>query len=79
MEGVPPPVGGGSGGLPRENFEKMMQNGAIWDANKGFQTHLNLAESLVKLHKKYTLQCQCRIQKLGSLQVVYQSWSGVSA
>ena len=34
--GVSPPVGGGSGGLPRENFEKMMQNGAIWGANKVF-------------------------------------------
>ena len=29
-----PPVGGGSGNLPRENFEKMMQNGAIWSVNK---------------------------------------------
>ena len=45
--GVSPPVGGDSGGLPRENFEKMMQNGAIWGAIK---THLNLAVSLVKLH-----------------------------
>ena len=34
--GVSPPVGGGSGGLPRENFEKMMQNGAILGANKVF-------------------------------------------
>ena len=34
--GVSPPVGGGSGGLPRENFEKMMQNGAIWSVNKAF-------------------------------------------
>ena len=30
------PVGGGSGGLPRENFEKMIQNGAIWGVNKAF-------------------------------------------
>ena len=35
-EGVSPPVGGGSGGLPRENFEKMVQNGAIWSVNKAF-------------------------------------------
>ena len=34
--GVSPRVGGGSGGLPRENFEKMMQNGAIWNVNKAF-------------------------------------------
>ena len=34
--GVSPPVGGGSGGLPRENFEKMMQNGAIWSVIKAF-------------------------------------------
>ena len=34
--GVSPPVGGSSGGLPRENFEKMMQNGAIWSVNKFF-------------------------------------------
>ena len=33
--GVSPPVGGGFGGLPRENFEKM-QNGAIWSVNKAF-------------------------------------------
>ena len=33
---VSPPVGGGSGGLPRENFEKIMQNGAIWSVNKAF-------------------------------------------
>ena len=26
----------GFGGLPRENFEKMMQNGAIWSVNKAF-------------------------------------------
>ena len=40
-EGVSPPVGGGSGGLPRENFEKMKQNGAIWSANQAFYTHSN--------------------------------------
>ena len=35
--GVSPPVGGGSGGLPRVNFEKKMkQNGATWSANKAF-------------------------------------------
>ena len=34
--GVSPPVGGGSGGLPRENFEKIMQNGAIWSVIKAF-------------------------------------------
>ena len=33
---VSPPVGGGSGDLPRENFEKMKQNGAIWSANQAF-------------------------------------------
>ena len=33
---VSPPVGGGSGDLPRENFEKMVQNGAIWSVNKAF-------------------------------------------
>ena len=35
--GVSPPVGGGSGGgAPRENFEKMKQNGAIWSVNQAF-------------------------------------------
>ena len=37
-EGSPPPVGGGSGGLPRENFDKMKQNGAaFWSANQAFK------------------------------------------
>ena len=36
MGGVSPSVGGGSGGLPRENFEKMVRNGAIWSVNKAF-------------------------------------------
>ena len=34
--GVSPPVCGGSGDIPRENFEKMKQNGAIWSANQAF-------------------------------------------
>ena len=34
--GLSPPVGGGSGGLHRENFEKMMQNCAFWSANEVF-------------------------------------------
>ena len=34
--GVSPPFGGGSGVLPRENLEKMMQNGATWSVNKAF-------------------------------------------
>ena len=39
--GVSPPVGGGgSGASPRENFEKMMQNGAIWSVNKAFKLTL---------------------------------------
>ena len=29
-EGSPPPAGGGPGGLPREIFEKLPQNGAFW-------------------------------------------------
>ena len=28
--GIPPPAGGGPGGLPRENFWKMDANGAFW-------------------------------------------------
>ena len=32
---VPPPVGGDSGGgLPLENYEKMVQNGEIWSIDK---------------------------------------------
>ena len=33
---VSPPVCGGRGGLPRNFFEKMKQNGAIWSANQAF-------------------------------------------
>ena len=29
-EGSPPPAGGGPGGLPREIFRKLLQNGAFW-------------------------------------------------
>ena len=43
-EGCPLPLVGVRG-PPRENFEIMMQNGAIWGANKVFSTHLNLAVS----------------------------------
>ena len=34
---VSPPLGWGSGGLPRENFGKMKQNGAIWSDIKHFK------------------------------------------
>ena len=39
--GAPPPL---------ENFEKMVQNGAIWSINKAFKIHWNLVVSLEKLH-----------------------------
>ena len=35
-EGRPLPLVGVRGGLPRENFEKMVLNGAIWSVNKAF-------------------------------------------
>ena len=40
--GVSPPVGGGSGGLPRENLEKMKQNGAIWECKSSLLNSLKL-------------------------------------
>ena len=45
---VSPPVGGGSGASPEIILKKKKQNGAIWSANQAFQTHSNLAVSLVK-------------------------------
>ena len=46
--GVSPCVCSGSG-PPRENFEKIKQNGAIWSAKQAFYTRSSLASSLVIL------------------------------